>query len=151
MAWPQAEGSVSLTAAQLSMLLEGIDRRATCVDHSSANGDPSLICVYLPQNRQRKMMLDSKQFEIEHLWAMLAKLRQQRYGRSSEKLDAEIDQLELTLENAEVGQAQAEAHLEAVHSVGQGKQQTLGRPRRPALRKPLPDHLPPHTVVLDPQ
>src|SRR5262249_3848544 len=152
MAWPQAEGSVSLTAAQLSMLLEGIDRRATCVDHSSANGDPSLICVYLPQNRQRKMMLDSKQFEIEHLWAMLAKLRQQRYGRSSEKLDAEIDQLELTLEDAEVGQAQAEAkNAEQTQPTGQGEQQTSRRPRRPAVRKPLPDHLPREIVVLEPK
>src|SRR5262249_34505571 len=47
----------------------------------------------------------------EHLRAMLAKLRRQRYGRSSEKLEAAIDQLELTLEDAEVAQAQAEAKV----------------------------------------
>jgi transposase len=100
----------------------------------------------------RTAELVAKQIEIDHLRAMLAKLRRQRYGRSSEKLDAEIDQLELTLEDAEVAQAQAEANLaEADHSLGQDKQQTLGRPRRPAVRKPLPDHLPREIVVLEPK
>jgi hypothetical protein len=64
----------------------------------------------------------AKQIEIEHLRAMLAKLRRQRYGRSSEKLDAEIDQLELTLEDAEVGQAHAEAkNAEQTQPTGQGE------------------------------
>ena len=94
----------------------------------------------------------AKQIEIEHLRAMLAKLRRQRYGRSSEKLDAEIDQLELTLEDAEVGQAQAEAkNAEQTQPTGQGEQQTSRRPRRPAVRKPLPDHLPREIVVLEPK
>lgn len=94
----------------------------------------------------------AKQIEIEHLRAMLAKLRRQRYGRSSEKLDAEIDQLELTLEDAEVGQAHAEAkNAEQTQPTGQGEQQTSRRPRRPAVRKPLPDHLPREIVVLEPK
>ena len=96
--------------------------------------------------------LVAKQIEIEHLRAMLAKLRRQRYGRSSEKLDAEIDQLELTLEDAEVGQAQAEAKAaEAAQATDPGKQSASRRPRRPAVRKPLPDHLPREIVVLEPQ
>jgi transposase len=93
--------------------------------------------------------LVAKQIEIEHLRAMLAKLRRQRYGRSSEKLDAELDQLELTLEDAEVGQAQAEAKVaEAAGPTGEG---TSRRPRRPAVRKPLPDHLLREIVVLEPK
>jgi transposase len=100
----------------------------------------------------RTVELAAKQIEIEHLRAMLAKLRRQRYGRSSEKLDAEIDQLELTLEDAEVGQAHAEAKsAEQIQPQGQGKQQTSRRPRRPAVRKPLPDHLPREIVVLEPK
>jgi transposase len=88
--------------------------------------------------------LVAKQIEIEHLRAMLAKLRRQRYGRSSEKLEAEIDQLELTLEDAEIGQAQAEAKIaEAAQPTGQSKQ--------PTSRKPLPDHLPREIVVLEPK
>src|SRR5262249_57034921 len=57
----------------------------------------------------RTAELAAKQIEIEHLRAILAKLRRQRYGRSSEKLDAAIDQLGLTLQAAEVGQADAQA------------------------------------------
>jgi len=100
----------------------------------------------------RTVELVAKQIEIEHLRAMLAKLRRQRYGRSSEKLDAEIDQLELTLEDAEVGQAQTEAKIaEAARPTGQGEQQTSRRRRQPAVRKPLPDHLPREIVVLEPK
>jgi transposase len=99
----------------------------------------------------RATELAAKQIEIDHLRAMLAKLRRQRYGRSSEKLDAELEQLELTLEDAEVEQAQAEAnHAGVAQSTGQGKQQTSRRPRQPAARKPLPDHLPREIVVLEP-
>ena len=58
---------------------------------------------------------------------MLAKLRRQRYGRSSEKLDAEIDQLELILEDAEAAHAQVEAMV-----CDQGP----GRPR-PPVRPPF--------------
>ena len=39
--------------------------------------------------------LAARLVEIEHLKMVLAKLRRQRYGRSSEKLDADIHQLEL--------------------------------------------------------
>jgi transposase len=92
--------------------------------------------------------LAAKQIEIDHLRAMLAKLRRQRYGRSSEKLDAEIDQLELILEDAEAAHAQVEA---MVASATQGKQQTSGRPRQHAVRKPLPEHLPREIVVLEPK
>ena len=93
--------------------------------------------------------LVAKQIEIEHLRAMLAKLRRQRYGCSSEKLDAELDQLELTLEDAEVGQAQAEAKI--AEAAGPTGEDTSRRPRQPAVRKPLPDHLPREIVVLEPK
>jgi transposase len=99
----------------------------------------------------RTTELAAKQIEIEHLRAMLAKLRRQRYGRSSEKLKAEIAQLELTLEDAEVGQAKAEAKADARQSAGPDKKKTSRRPRQPAVRKLLPDHLPREIVVLEPK
>ena len=103
------------------------------------------------EHAARTAELIAKQIEIDHLRAMLAKLRRQRYGRSSEKLDAEIHQLELTLEDAEVARAQAEAKIAETQSAGQAKQQTSRRPRRAAVRKPLPDHLPREIVVLEPK
>jgi transposase len=42
--------------------------------------------------------LASREVEIEHLKLLIAKLRRMQFGRSSEKLDRKIDQLELRLE-----------------------------------------------------
>jgi chromosome segregation ATPase len=42
---------------------------------------------------------------IEQYKAQLAKLRRMQFGRSSEKLDPQIDQLELMLEDLEEGEA----------------------------------------------
>jgi Transposase C of IS166 homeodomain len=40
----------------------------------------------------------SRDTEIEHLKLLIAKLRRAQFGRSSEKLDRQIEQLELRLE-----------------------------------------------------
>ena len=45
----------------------------------------------------RDAELYAKTLQIEHLKAQLAVLRRARFGRSSEKLDREIEQLELVL------------------------------------------------------
>lgn len=82
--------------------------------------------------------------EIEHLRAQLAALRRARYGRSSEKLDQAIAQLELRLEDLEEGEAERVAAQPA-------RQRCETRPRQPALRKPLPAHLPRETVVHEPE
>jgi transposase len=42
--------------------------------------------------------LASRDAEIEHPKLLIAKLRRMQFGRSSEKLDRQIDQLELRLE-----------------------------------------------------
>ena len=94
----------------------------------------------------RDAELVARGVQIEHLKAVLAKLRRKQYGRSSEKLDTEIHQLELSLNDAEIAQAAAEAKAT---SEG-GEKQKASRPRKPAIRKPLPDHLPREVVVLEP-
>lgn len=50
---------------------------------------------------EQQSLIDSHALEIERLRVMLTRLRQLRYGRSSEKLDQQIEQLELTLEDLE--------------------------------------------------
>ena len=50
---------------------------------------------------EQQALIDSHALEIERLRVQLSRLRQQRYGRSSEKLDEQIEQLELTLEDLE--------------------------------------------------
>src|SRR6478672_13229334 len=54
----------------------------------------------------RDAELYSKTLQIEHLKAQLAVLRRARFGRASEKLDREIEQLELLLGELEEGVAE---------------------------------------------
>jgi len=84
---------------------------------------------------------------IEHYKAQLGKLRRMQFGRSSEKLDAQIAQLELMLEDLEEGEAGRTASPmipdsdQAVHPK---------RERRQPVRRPLPDHLPREEIVHSP-
>ena len=94
---------------------------------------------------RRDAELAKRAVEIEHLKSILLKLRRQRYGRSSEKLDTAIHQLELWVDDAETSLAQAKAAADA-----QAQQATSRPPRKPAVRKPLPEHLPREVVVLEP-
>ena len=74
----------------------------------------------------------SRDTEIEHLKLLIAKLRREQFGRSSEKLDRHIAQLELRLGELEASRAQ---DLETE------KSSSASAVARPA-RRPLPDHLP---------
>ena len=96
---------------------------------------------------RRDAELAARRIEIDHLNAMLAKLRRGKYGSSSEKLDAEIRQLELWVDDAEISLAAAEVKAA---SEAQAQQMPAKLPRKPAVRKPLPDHLPREIVVLEP-
>lgn len=83
-----------------------------------------------------KSRLKNRDIELQHLQLQLAKLRRMQFGRSSEKLAQEIEQLELRLEELETAQALEAPLIEA--SVTERKQ--------PA-RKPLPEKLPRETVT----
>ena len=56
-----------------------------------------------------RAQLGTAAVEIEHLRAQLAALRRQQYGQSSERLDAEVAQLELRLEDLEETEAEHQA------------------------------------------
>ncbi len=74
--------------------------------------------------------------EIEHLKLLIAKLRRMQFGRSSEKLDRQIEQLELRLEELQTSQAEKPAA------------NLVARPALPnqpvpaPVRRSLPEHLP---------
>ena len=51
--------------------------------------------------------LISRDTEIENLKLLILKLRRMQFGRKSEKLGHQIEQLELRLEDLESGQAQS--------------------------------------------
>lgn len=78
----------------------------------------------------------SKALEIEKLKVQLARLRRLRFGRSSEKLEREIAQLKLLLEDLESDE-RATAPVE--QPVGETAEKRA-KLRKPA-RRPLPAHL----------
>jgi len=83
--------------------------------------------------------LTAAALRIEQYKAQLAKLRRMQFGRSSEKLDAQIEQLELLLEDLEEG--------EAARTAPAGKRDQPRHERRQPVRRPLPDHLPREEIV----
>lgn len=95
-----------------------------------------------------KVRLTAALLEIEQIKMQLATLRRQRYGQSSEKLDRDIAQLELRLEDCEetVGE-QIGARPEPPRSDCQREP----RPQQKSGRKPLPPHLPREVVVHEPE
>ena len=74
---------------------------------------------------------------IDKLKLQIAMLKRARFGASSEKLDTQIEQLELIVEELEAGQVEtafiADEQAPAIKQV--------------AVRKPLPEHLPRETVT----
>jgi hypothetical protein len=85
--------------------------------------------------REQAALLQSKDLEIERLTARIAKLRRMQCGRSSEKIDAEIEQLELLLDDLHDTDG-AKVERSAVEP-------DLSNP----VRRPLPEHLPRENVV----
>src|SRR6201990_2466040 len=91
-----------------------------------------------------KLAVQLRTLEIEKLKFQLAKLRRMQFGRSSERITRQIEQLELRLEELETGEAEADAKAEADVPAAPIRERT--RPER----KPLPDHLPRQDVVHQP-
>jgi transposase len=93
---------------------------------------------------ERDALLLNARLEIEKLKVQLAAPRRDRYGRSSERLAAEIGQLEMLIGDLEEDEAGRAA---AAKRGGRVKPDKL---RKPALRRPLPEHLPRETVLHEP-
>jgi transposase len=85
---------------------------------------------------RQRAQLAANTLEIEHLKILIAKLRRAQFGRSSEKLAHEINQLELRLEELQSGQAQATSVVAPSASAS-----------APPVRRPLPEHLPREAVM----
>src|SRR5436853_3543827 len=83
------------------------------------------------------------QAEIAKLRFQLARSRRAEFGRSSEKLAREADQLELAIEALEADQAE---RLAAASPVVAAAIETAVEAQQPA-RRPLPDHLPRESIL----
>lgn len=92
--------------------------------------------------------LYAKTLHIEKLKAQLAALRRARFGRSSEKLDRDIGQLELLLGELEEGEAEAAART--VNAGGEKPARNGTSTTAAVGRRPLPEHLPREDLVHEP-
>jgi transposase len=88
--------------------------------------------------------LTGAKLRIEQYKAQLATLRRMQFGRSSERLDAQILQLELMLEDLEEGDAARMA------PAAKPEPDQSRRERRQPVRRPLPDHLPREEIMHHP-
>jgi transposase len=91
--------------------------------------------------------LDSSEAEIENLKLLVLKLRRMHFGQKSEKLSADIGQLELRLEDLEATRA-AEDPLPAQLAIIAANEEKAAR--KPA-RRPLPAELPRETETIAPK
>jgi transposase len=94
--------------------------------------------------------LMSYAIEIEKLKFQLARLRRQKYGSSSERIEREIAQLELRLEELEATKAEAEAKGEAAAPATPTTTDTAPAKTKKPRRK-FPEKLPRTTVMHEPQ
>lgn len=104
------------------------------IDLSSLPDDVEVLKALL---REQAVELQSKTLKIEQLKAQLAKLKRMQFGRSSEKLDREIEQLELLLEDLREGEAESPAT----------RTQVAAEERQKPCRRPLPESLPREEIV----
>jgi transposase len=95
--------------------------------------DPAALKILILAQQEQLL---SHENEIEHLKLLIAKLRRMQFGRSSEKLNVQIEQLELRLDELETAQGESTASSQktAVHA-------PAANAAKP-VRRPLPEHLP---------
>jgi transposase len=85
--------------------------------------------------------LSIRTLEIEQLKLLIAKLKRMQFGRKSEKIDRQIDRLEMRLEDLMAEEGTADA--------AQGPPASPGA-RQKSVRQPLPESLPREDIILEP-
>lgn len=93
--------------------------------------------------REQHEQLLWRENEIEHLKLLIAKLQRMQFGRKSEKLARQIEQLELRLEDLQAKPAESKPAATIPPLL-------ISVPARP-VRGPLPDHLPRQTQRHEPK
>jgi transposase len=84
--------------------------------------------------------ISSHDAEVERLRLIIARLRRLQFGRKSEKIQREIEQLELQLEDLEAGNAEKQEKTE--RTLAPAAAAVFAAATRKPARRPLPDHLP---------
>lgn len=122
------------------------------LDGLDPDGLKALLIAKHDESVQQHKQLRSNSQEIEHLKLVIEKYRRMIFGRKSEKLTRELEQLELRLEELETAQAADQASEDAAEAKQPASTQADLKPRtsRPR-RKPLPEDLPREVIMHMPE
>src|SRR5271168_3406214 len=101
--------------------------------------DPAALKALIISQHEQLLSRDN---EIEHLKLLIAKLRRMQFGRKSEKLDRQIEQLELRLDELQATQSENAAASHAPAGIAPVAGVATKPVQGKATRKPLPEHLP---------
>jgi transposase len=93
--------------------------------------------------------MSSHAAEIERLRFLIARLQRLQFGRKSEKVERQIQQLELQLEDLET--ANAEKRQQTENSLAPAAAAVFAAAVRKPARRPLPEHLPREVELHEPQ
>jgi len=103
----------------------------------------ALKALLIAQHEQYRSVISSSAEQIEHLKLTIEKLRRQLFGAKSEKAGAQLEQLELELDELEA----AQASIPTMDTVPDAGAPVKSKP----FRKPLPEHLPREVVTHTPE
>ncbi|WP_028534590.1 IS66 family transposase [Paludibacterium yongneupense] len=101
----------------------------------------ALVRSMSAQVQQLQEAVSSRSHEIERLSLLIAKLRRMLFGRSSEKLVRQIEQLQLELEELQADEAETPSVAAP----------PVTATTRPPVKKPLPPHLPREVLTHQPE
>jgi transposase len=93
--------------------------------------------------QQAELRASSAEAMVAHYKLLIAKLKREQYGQSSERGQQLIDQLELQLEELEASAAEAETAAEPADGTS-----VISFTRKRPVRAPFPAHLPRERVVI---
>jgi transposase len=92
-----------------------------------------------------ELAVQLRTLEIEKFKFQIAKLRRMQFGRSSERITRQVEQLALQLEELETSEAEDLAKAATEHRPSPQRQRQMPK------RRPLPEHLPRQEVVHQPE
>ena len=93
--------------------------------------------------------LSSHDAEVERLRLIIARMRRLQFGRKSEKIQRDIEQLELQLEDLEAANAEKQEQTEK--TLAPAAAAVFAAATRKPARRPLPDHLPRELDIHEPE
>jgi transposase len=116
------------------------------LNHLDQDGLKAIILAQHEQIQIKDEQLLSREQEIAHLKLLLAKLRRMQFGRKSEKVAHQIEQLELKLEELEASRPPVALQTEQPSSP-----ENTDSPVSQTSRRALPAHLPRKTKTHEPK